>query len=127
MNHKDPTTEVITTMVSQLTWEYTPEDISWKFNSFADTDAKAVNSKWRKEMAWPGWKMLKKSDDDDSATPAPAPNPFGIAQRVSWVPALGPKMWESEATAKFNAYIYRSPDGKIIGYVRIPHYESKYS
>lgn len=74
-------------------------------------------------MVWPGLKNFRKFDDEDQPA-VPAPNPFGIGVRNSWVPALGVKIWESEALAKFNAYIYRSPEGKVIGYVRIPHYSS---
>lgn len=46
-----------------------------------------------------------------------------IGSRESFVPQLGEVVWSSNRdTCHFHAYIFKSPSGKLIGYVRIPHY-----
>lgn len=51
-----------------------------------------------------------------------------IGDTKSFVPALGEKVWTAGKSSPFEAYIYLSPEGKQIGYVRIPHYMGgKYS
>lgn len=45
-----------------------------------------------------------------------------IGDTKSFVPALGEKVWTADKSNPFEAYIYLSPEGKQIGYVRIPHY-----
>lgn len=50
-------------------------------------------------------------------------NNHSIGSRSSYLPVLGAKkMWESNADNFFDAYIFESPSGKKIGYIRIAHY-----
>ena len=49
-------------------------------------------------------------------------NPFALGERDGFLPTLGTKIWESNGENIFNAYIYRSREGRLIGYVRIPSY-----
>ncbi|MBI5631683.1 MAG: protease-like activity factor CPAF [Elusimicrobia bacterium] len=93
----------------QLAWDYTPESVLF------EPARKLVSSS-------PFW-----ARSDDMLSPIyrqmlEAGNPFGVGKRRSFVPDLGEKIWESLDTAPFHAYIYRSPEGRSIGYVRIPSY-----
>ncbi|MBL6988995.1 MAG: protease-like activity factor CPAF [Bacteriovoracaceae bacterium] len=106
----------------QLMWDYTPEKLDYSrienksmFNNFHElTDGKKLlqlidSKKYESILA----KNLKRAD---------AENLFNIGGKKSYVPDLGAKIWESDKDNKFHAYIYRHDSGKIIGYIRIPHY-----
>lgn len=50
-----------------------------------------------------------------------------LGSRKSFVPALGPRLWvhdeeDPSELISWYAYIYETPEGRPIGYVRIPHY-----
>lgn len=45
-----------------------------------------------------------------------------IGARSSYIPSLGRKIWQTDINWLFDAYIFLSPSGKKIGYIRIPHY-----
>jgi len=45
-----------------------------------------------------------------------------IGSKKSFIPELGEVVWSAGQSNPFEAYIYLSPEGKQIGYVRIPHY-----
>lgn len=49
-------------------------------------------------------------------------NPFVVGAKTTFTPSLGTKVWESATDNEFNAYIYKTDDRKLIGYVRIPSY-----
>lgn len=46
----------------------------------------------------------------------------GMGARQSFIPELGTKLWKSSDDCTFYAYIFKSPKGKNIGYVRIASY-----
>lgn len=47
-----------------------------------------------------------------------------IGGRNSFLPALGQVLWQTPDSNSFNAYLFRMPSGKVMGYVRIPTYEN---
>ncbi len=104
----------------QLIWDYTPEQIQTNSVpaalaavSNADDGSAPIKIK-KREMLWGEWSTLPKPAEE---------NPIGgLGTRKSYVPALGAKIWESDGDANFHAYIFRSPAGHLIGYIRIPHY-----
>ncbi len=50
-------------------------------------------------------------------------NPFMIGSRKSYVPALGEVLWESKKDSHFHAYIFKTAEGKKVGFVRIAAYD----
>jgi len=58
---------------------------------------------------------------------ADSANPFMIGARKSFVPQLGDIVWQSKDDAHFHAYIFKNPDGRKIGFVRIAAYDGAYA
>lgn len=48
--------------------------------------------------------------------------PFGLGTKRSFVPSLGEVIWRFDSGEFFDAYIYKTPSGRTVGYVRIPEY-----
>ncbi len=115
-----------------LNWSYTPE----KINDFSkigketslhllarDQEPKdfknylTKNKLFEKLMVSALWdKPLDLDLDSDDA------NKHTLGARKSFIPSLGPKIWKSATDSSFDAYIFESPTGKKIGYLRLPHY-----
>ncbi len=104
----------------QLIWDYAPEQILPQpgLLSFKPSSVDALG-RTTNPLPWP----------DDARLPnaelyAPgAGNPFALGQRESYLPPLGDKLWESDPSDTFHAYLYRmQPGNRLIGYVRIPSY-----
>lgn len=102
----------------QLIWDYTPEMIGQPGGAKFKTDSIADATPGRRAPL-----MSDLSSPLAASLGGTAANPFGIGVRTSWVPALGEKTWESAQDAQLPAYIYKAPDGRSLGYVRIPSYE----
>ncbi|MFQ5728908.1 MAG: protease-like activity factor CPAF [Waddliaceae bacterium] len=58
--------------------------------------------------------MLRNDEEED--------DDFFIGAKKSFIPTLGKVTWEASEDNPFHAYIYISPEGKRIGYIRIPNY-----
>ncbi len=101
----------------QLTWDYTPEMIS---NPGGMGFSIAGNGAGRGLGQPPS--MLAPVAAEMKG-PETAANPFGLGDKTSFVPALGEKIWQSDPSAVFNAYLFKTPGGHVAGYVRIPSYE----
>ncbi len=107
-------------LTRQLIWDYTPEQINppgsqktvWTMQ--AQQDGAARPFPFPTDMLSPVAAELP--------TPTAA-DPFGLGGRDGFLPPLGKKTWESASDDLFSAYIYALPDGRSIGYVRIPSYE----
>lgn len=54
---------------------------------------------------------------------ASAGDPNGLGARESFVPDLGTKIWSGPEDSPFEAYIFKSPSGRKVGYIRIPIYD----
>jgi hypothetical protein len=52
-----------------------------------------------------------------------AGNPFMMGARKSFVPRLGTVLWETKEDDAFHAYIFKAPDGRKVGFIRIPSYD----
>jgi hypothetical protein len=95
--------------LAQLIWEYTPESIAPRGTLLAgalDQPSTLFHPRMDVELG------NRKS----------AETPFDLGVRKSFIPALGTKIWESADDSQFYAYIYKTADRKLIGYVRIPEY-----
>jgi hypothetical protein len=51
-------------------------------------------------------------------------NPHQLGSKISFLPDLGEKIWQTRDNAEgfFDAYIFKTASGQSIGYVRIAHY-----
>ncbi|MDF2549430.1 MAG: protease-like factor [Chlamydiales bacterium] len=58
-----------------------------------------------------------------SAINPEAASPWDMGARKSFIPPLGPMIWQSPEHFPYFAYIYQNEDKKLIGYLRIPHYQ----
>jgi C-terminal processing protease CtpA/Prc len=47
---------------------------------------------------------------------------YDIGSRKSFLPDLGTRIWETDATNTFDAYIYQNEKNQLIGVIRIPSY-----
>lgn len=95
----------------QLLWDYSPELI----NPRGDFNLNEFGGLSRSSLFHP--KMdVDTSDSDDI-------DPFNPGSRVSFMPALGAKIWQSAPDSTFDSYIFQNADHKLIGYIRIPSYE----
>jgi hypothetical protein len=46
----------------------------------------------------------------------------GLGERDSFLPPLGKKIWKGDKDSFFDAYLFVTPGGKKVGYIRIPHF-----
>jgi hypothetical protein len=101
----------------QLLWDYTPEEIRQpggaRFNAL---DFAATAKPLLPQMG----EMLSPMKEELGLA---ADNPFTLGSRESFLPPFGKQVWKSDEDAIFHAYIYKTPEGRTIGYVRIPSYE----
>lgn len=104
----------------QLIWEYTPEKVLPFSGSSVgvlpnDISASAAPSSMTR--------LLDRSMSfDTSGLSDKSANPFWLGTRTSYLPALGKKIWETDAANPFDAYLYKNAAGKLVGVVRIPSY-----
>lgn len=115
----------------QLIWDYSPEVITFPGISImssmeSPSETSAIQKLKNKQMvSYLAKGLMAEDQDDDSGQEEKDDkdqNPHWIGARVSFIPALGPKIWESSKKDIFYAYVYRAPEGKVVGYVRIPYY-----
>lgn len=93
---------------TQLIWEYTAEQIKPRGEI---NFAKLHHKKAKHPMM-----------DIDLAPKLEAGNPYGLGNRKAFTPDLGNKIWESNDSDTFYAYMYMNKDKQLIGYVRLPSY-----
>ncbi len=99
----------------QLIWEYEAEQI------FPRGDVESISSLSLHAAASPAslfHPMMESNFFDNLAEE----NPYGIGSRKTFTPDLGAKVFETEDTNTFYAYIYKTADRKLIGYLRLPSY-----
>jgi hypothetical protein len=112
-----------TVVKRQMAWDYIPETVEWKpdpapFKMLANARI-SKNQFLKPQMSWGMLTNYMESQAENRV----AENPYSIGGRRSFVPRLGPVLWESAATDRFDAYIYKHDSGKLIGVVRIPMYD----
>lgn len=49
-------------------------------------------------------------------------NLFAMASKISFLPPLGPILWQSWERDPYHAYLFETPQGAKVGYLRIPHF-----
>ncbi|NNN04851.1 MAG: protease-like activity factor CPAF [Elusimicrobia bacterium] len=52
-------------------------------------------------------------------------NGFMIGARKSFIPRLGQVLWQSDEDSHFHAYIFKTKDGRKMGFIRIAAYDGK--
>lgn len=116
----------------QLHWSYTPEYVKNPLDFIPTLDFISgwmPDSKAKTKIQLPEIKMANPLHENYAKKYADRDGTLGA--RKSFVPLLGELLWMTEGQLKkrdprdidWFAYIYRHPDsGKVIGYIRIPHY-----
>ena len=102
---------------TQLIWEYTPEEINVR-GDLQDMSGELSLSTGQRPSLFSPMMSVDLVDAADTAVE----NPYSLGARRSFMPALGTKIWESDDSNSYDAYIYMNADKKMIGYVRIPGY-----
>ena len=92
----------------------TPHPVSKQRGTFHENDF------FNKMMVSPLFLDFAKTHRDDESK-------YHVGSRVSFVPRLGKKIWESDEGSPFDAYIFAMPStsslaGTKIGYIRVPHF-----
>lgn len=103
----------------QLVWDYTPEKIKDRGDvTSAPTKNNGLENLGQQTKSTLFHPMMTV----DVETSSIASNPFDVGAKKTFTPSLGAKVWESADDNTFHAYVYKSTDRKLIGYVRIPSY-----
>jgi len=128
----------------QMDWDYFPELVANRFNSDQDElDATSqllakhpfLCKKWYTpimDSLDAFYKQKKARATSASADLNQIASPLAsdededpIGGRKSFVPILGPLTWESSSDSLFHAYIFKGPNNRRIGYIRIPSYDDR--
>lgn len=103
-----------------LTWDHRPERIQQRVNgksSDQDNDVDIL-TKAKQSIS----KLSPDYDRFDRLLKAGSKNEGMMGSKKSYIPPLGTLVWSNDEESLFHAYIYRSKEGKQVGYVRIPTY-----
>lgn len=108
---------------AQLEWDYHPELIA---NPEVHT-LSPLKMGQRKGQFSPKWlekKMITPLFERKvMSRQAFSPHPHDLGSRVSFLPPLARKIWETAEEDPYDAYMFIHPKNRLtIGYVRIPHY-----
>jgi hypothetical protein len=96
----------------KLRWDYTPDGVGGS-NLTPNTTAQSP-------LAQFGVMQAAFADKDMAITGDK--NPFALGAKKGFVPKLGEVVWESGDNSRLHAYVFKMPNGKKVGYLRIPHY-----
>jgi hypothetical protein len=108
------------TIARQLIWEYTPETIANPRIGGSSFGRAHTPRDFAKKLA--GTMMVSPLAQSLAETQTLEENPHKIGSKVSYLPALGTKLWKNRTEGIFDAYVYENAAGKKIGYIRIPSY-----
>lgn len=113
---------------ANLTWDYTPEKITdWdsiikKAPILAGLSEKKYKppfidfSLLNKDMSFSYGNVFEEALNKDMR------NPHSIGSRYSMLPPLGNIIWSTDKSDPFEAYLFETPNQRLIGFLRIPHY-----
>ncbi|MCB0361803.1 MAG: protease-like activity factor CPAF [Bdellovibrionales bacterium] len=107
------------TISHQLIWDYEKEKIGFSLQSEpvgSLTEKKSNHHLADLSMTWGNW------FDWDSVSEVEEENPYRIGSKKSYVPEMGSILWKEEKDKKFHAYTFRTDEGQIYGFIRIPSY-----
>ena len=93
----------------QLIWEYVPERVGNR-------------NTWNARLSLNDSSSLFHPMMDVKLASTSAENPYDLGAKKTYTPDLGVKVWEAPKDNAFDAYIYKAPDRRLIGYVRIQGY-----
>jgi hypothetical protein len=94
----------------QLAWEYTPELLkNWRDKPFSTEHSKLQILS----------RMMFGEKARDFFLAAADENTFGLGVRKPFLPDFGTRIWQTEETNTFDAYIYQNAEGKLVGVLRI--------
>lgn len=122
----------------QLIWTYKPEKVTSQFEkilakkSFREHSSSIAkihyfNKPWMTPYYKPfGDELLQQIlyGEEEEEEPEDDLSPFAIGGKYSFVPTLG-RIWWNNDKKYWNAYVFETPDHKLVGYLRIPHYNYK--
>ncbi len=98
----------------QLIWEYTPEKI--KYDALQkDVGGKTLPAGRPLAVMAAPFAEIKEERTRERMKEV-------IGAKRSFIPNLGEILWKTDEENPFHAYLYKSPDERVIGYVRIPSY-----
>lgn len=114
----------------QLIWVYYPETItngSFHDDPIYGSDRKPLSKFFETKLAAPYAENLRKlvaktkykAQDGQNNSDDKPDDDSSMYQMPSFVPTLGEVTWRSDKSSPYLAYIYKSPSGKNVGYVRI--------
>lgn len=108
-----------------LTWEYEPERLNKHAPSLQftlpdepRTSFSPAESDWARFGTMQTHHVMHPGQTEGSLSR------FAIGARESFIPKLGEVVWQTKPNNPFHAYIFKMPDGKKVGYIRIPHYNA---
>ena len=115
----------------QLHWTYTPERIANPLDFLESLNLSSYffwEPKEEPKLEIP--QVMMANPLHEAYAMKSADRAGGLGAKKSFLPLLGEILWEikdapqedDESLDYWNAYIYRHPNGKSIGYIRIPHY-----
>lgn len=91
--------------------------------SLLDVPSGAVNIKViPKDKNSPVLRQLFWDNSPDYNNDGYTENPYGIGNKLGFLPKMGSIVWQTEDDGPFYAYIYKNPKGLLIGYIRINSY-----
>ena len=101
----------------QTLWSYVPERIRPRGDLLSRSGSNSLAANPSAQNAFMA------IDVADTKVKMSTDNPFDIGGKTTFTPALGTKIWTAPADSTFDAYMYKTADRRIVGYVRIPQYE----
>ena len=100
----------------QLIWEYNAEQIGSRLKLASSTVTKIANGS---EQTPPSaFHPLMNVDFANTQITSP----YDIGSKKTFTPILGTPIWQSAENDVFHAYMYKTADRKLIGYIRIASY-----
>ncbi|MEL6544812.1 MAG: protease-like activity factor CPAF [Myxococcota bacterium] len=109
----------------RVNWDYEPERLNKSGSAFGTASFSAARAPTRvPESEWARFGSMHTHHLEHPGHLEGSLNRFAIGAKQSFIPKLGEVTWETGASNPFHAYIFKMPDGKRVGYVRIPHYNA---
>lgn len=119
-------------------WFYYPEDIQNHEINRTSKGISSLNEKqllgqhpfYHKQRILPFYKNIKDAQKRLVAhfqqnTEDPFNGALLLGGKKSFVPNLGKVTWTAPLDWLFHAYVFKTPSGKVVGYIRIPDYHSE--
>lgn len=117
-----------------LEWSYTPEEVSGGPNKLMAMEAAAMavpfssmqsimqNRFFQKEMSACFYEQCRAVFQRQYSAEQLEEGAELLGNKKGFLPALGKIVWQSAANSNFHAYLFKTPDQKTVGYIRIPEY-----